>query len=171
MRRGGGGGRPGRSRRGGRVGRVQVHNGCAIPEEYLYDVEMNTWVRLEDDGSALLGMTDPAQTMCGKIVSISFKPVGTVVKRGRTLAVIESAKWVGPFRNPLSGEVRATNEEAFAADGLVANRDPYGAGWLVRVAPSALEAERHHLLDGRAAFPLFREIIERDEITCMRCAD
>lgn len=150
---------------------MQVHRGCAIPEEYLYDVEMNTWVRLEEDGSALLGMTDVAQTMCGKIVAISFKPVGAQIGRGRTLAVIESAKWVGPFRNPLSGEVVATNEQAFAADGLIANRDPYGAGWLVRVAPSALEDERHNLLDGVAAFPLYQAIIERDEITCMRCAD
>src|SRR5688500_10151424 len=103
---------------------------------------MNTWVRLEDDGSALLGMTDVAQTRCGKIVSISFKPVGRVIPRGRTLAVIESAKWVGPFRNPLSGEILATNEDTFAADGLIANRDPYGEGWLVRVAPNALEEER-----------------------------
>jgi glycine cleavage system H protein len=150
---------------------MQVFRGCAIPEEYLYDVELNTWVRLEDDGTALLGMTDVAQSMCGKIVAITFKRVGTHIRRGRTLAVIESAKWVGPFRNPLSGEVLATNDDGFAADGLIANRDPYGAGWLVRVAPSALDAERDNLLDGRAAFPLYQEIIERDEITCMRCAD
>jgi len=32
--------------------RMQVHRGCAIPEEYLYDVELNTWVRLEEDGCA-----------------------------------------------------------------------------------------------------------------------
>ncbi len=150
---------------------MQVHRGCAIPEEYLFDVELNTWIRLEEDGSALLGMTDMAQTMCGKIVSISFKPVGRSFARGKTLAVIESAKWVGPFRTPLSGQVAATNEAAFAADGLIANRDPYGAGWLVRIEPEQLEAEREHLLDGVAAFPLFQEIIERDEITCMRCAD
>lgn len=150
---------------------MQVHKGCAIPEEYLYDVEMNAWARIEDDGAVLFGMTDTAQTMCGKIVSISFKPLGTQVKRGRTLAVIESAKWVGPFRAPLSGEVVATNDEGFAADGLIANRDPYGAGWLVRLAPSALDDERDQLVDGREAFPLYQEIIDREEITCMRCAD
>lgn len=150
---------------------MQVHRGCAIPEEYLYDVELNVWVRIEDEGTALLGMTDVAQTMCGKIVSISFKPVGTETRRGRTLAVIESAKWVGPFRSPLSGEVVATNGAAFDADGLIANRDPYGAGWLVRLAPSALDEEREALVDGRRAFGLYQEIIDRDEITCMRCAD
>lgn len=150
---------------------MQVHNGCAIPEEYLYDVELNTWVRLEQDGSALLGMTDVAQSLCGKIVSISFKATGRTVARGRTIAVIESAKWVGPFRTPLTGEVIATNEAAFAADGLIANRDPYGGGWLARVQPSELDVERDHLLDGRAAFPLYQAMIEREKITCMRCAD
>jgi glycine cleavage system H protein len=150
---------------------MQVYRGCAIPEEYLYDVELNTWVRLEDGGSAVLGMTDIAQTMCGKIVSISFRPTGRTAARGKTIAVIESAKWVGPFRTPLTGQVTATNEAAFAADGLIANRDPYGAGWIARVEPSSLDAERDHLLDGVAAFQQYREIIERDEITCMRCAD
>lgn len=150
---------------------MQVHNGCAIPEEYLYDFELNTWVRLQQDGSALLGMTDVAQSMCGKIVSISFKATGRMVARGKTVAVIESAKWVGPFRTPLSGEVIATNGAAFAADGLIANRDPYGEGWVARVQPSELQGEREHLLDGRAAFPLYQELIEREKITCMRCTD
>ena len=151
---------------------MQVFAGCALPEEYLYDLELDVWIRLEEDGSARLGMTDVAQTLCGKLVAITFqKRPGDEVRRGRTLAVIESAKWVGPFRSPLSGEVLAINEQAFRADRLLANRDPYGAGWLVRLMPSALDAERDRLLDGLAAFPLVRERIERNEIRCYRCAD
>lgn len=151
---------------------MQVYAGCALPEEYLYDLGFDVWVRLEDDGSARIGMTDPAQTMCGKIVSMSFqKHPGDRVRRGRTLVVIESAKWVGPFRSPLSGEVLEVNEEAFHADQLLANRDPYGAGWLVRLMPSALESERSQLLTGIEAFPLVRERIQRDKLTCIRCAD
>lgn len=151
---------------------MQVFAGCALPEEYLYDLELDVWVRLEDDGSARLGMTDVAQTLCGKLVSVTFqKRPGDRVRRGRTLAVIESAKWVGPFRSALTGEVLEVNDQAFAADQLILNRDPYGAGWLVRLMPSALESERDSLLDGLAAFPLVRERIERDEIRCFRCAD
>lgn len=148
-----------------------VHSGCAVLEELLYDLEHDNWVRLLDDGTAELGMTDIAQTRCGKIVAISFKPVGRRVPRGKALAVIESAKWVGPFPAPLTGEVVATNADGFAADGLIANRDPYGAGWLVRIRPEDLEGEREHLVDGPAAFGHFRELIDREEITCMRCAD
>ena len=151
---------------------MQVFAGCALPEEYLYDLELDVWVRLEEDGTARMGMTDVAQTLCGKLVSVSFqKRPGDRVKRGRTLAVIESAKWVGPFRAALSGEIVEVNDGAFRADQLIANRDPYGAGWIVRMMPSALEDERDLLLDGGAAFPAGRERIEREEIRCFRCAD
>ncbi len=151
---------------------MQVYAGCTLPEEYLYDLELDVWVRIEDDGSVRLGMTDVAQTLCGKLVSVTFqKHPGDRVRRGRTLAVIESAKWVGPFRSPLSGEVLEVNEQAFHADQLLANRDPYGAGWLVRLMPSSLDGERAALIDGLAAFPLVRERIVREEIHCFRCAD
>lgn len=150
---------------------MQVHAGCAIPEEYLYDLEFDNWVRIEADGTATLGMTDVAQTRCGRIVNISFRPVGKLVRRGKGLAVIESAKWVGPFRAPLTGTIVATNAETFAEDGLIANRDPYGRGWLVRLQPAALDEEREGLVDGVEAFPAIRAAIDRDGLTCMRCAD
>lgn len=151
---------------------MQVFAGCAVPEEYLYDLELDVWLRPEDDGSVRLGMTDMAQALCGKLVSITFqKHPGDRLRRGRTLAVIESAKWVGPFRSPLSGEVVAVNEEGFRSDPLIANRDPYGAGWLVQLAPADFDGERGALVDGVTAFPAVRERIEREEIRCMRCAD
>ncbi|MDA8068494.1 MAG: glycine cleavage system protein H [Actinomycetota bacterium] len=151
---------------------MQVYAGCALPEEYLYHLEFDVWVRLEADGSVRLGMTDIAQTLCGRLVSISFqKHPGDRIRRGRTLVVIESAKWVGPFRSPLSGEVLEINESAFRADIAIVNRDPYGAGWLMRLEPSALPQERDDLVDGLTAFPTVRERIEREQIRCMRCAE
>ena len=151
---------------------MQVYSGCALPEEYLYDVENDVWVRLEDDGGARLGMTDLAQTLCGKLVSVTFqKHAGALVRRGRTLAVIESAKWVGPFRSPLSGEVLEVNDAGFAADILIANRDPYGEGWVVRIAPSALDSERDELCDGVTALAHLRERVEREQVHCYRCTE
>jgi len=92
-------------------------------------------------------------------------------KAGQSAATIESAKWVGPFPTPLSGEIVASNQAAFDADILVANRDPYGAGWLVRLRPSDLAAERSRLVPGREAFAAIRERIDRDRIRCFRCVD
>jgi glycine cleavage system H protein len=148
----------------------QTWKGCAVPDDLLYDVDKNVWIRAEGD-EVVLGMTDVAQTMCGKLVQISWKATGRAVKRGKPLAVIESAKWVGPFPAPLSGEIVATNQAAFDADILIANRDPYGAGWLVRLRPTNVEEERLHLVDGATAYERYRQVIEDNDIRCFRCAD
>jgi len=144
--------------------------GCVVPDDLLYDLDREVWLRPEGD-EMVLGMTDVAQTRCGRFVGVSFKAIGRQVRQGRPLAVVESAKWVGPFPAPLSGEITATNDAGFAADLAVANRDPYGAGWLVRLRPSDLEAERAHLVDGGTAFEHYRSLIEKEGIRCFRCSD
>ncbi len=133
-------------------------------------MDRDVWARLERDGTVTLGMTDPAQTRCGKVVSVRFKPGGRRVAIGQSLATIESAKWVGPFPAPLSGVIAANNEAGFTADILAANRDPYGAGWLVRLEPAAWEAERARLLTGPAAAERYRARIDEHKVNCMRCA-
>jgi glycine cleavage system H protein len=145
-------------------------HGCVVPEELLYDVEMHVWVRLEDD-TAVLGMTDVAQSMGGRLVQVSWKKPGRSYARGRSLAVIESAKWVGPFPTPLTAELLEVNAPAFDADIAIANRDPYGAGWMARVRPTALDSERQHLVDGPAAFARYQDLINERDIRCYRCAD
>ncbi len=145
-------------------------HGCAVPDDLLYDVAMNVWVRLSGD-LAVLGMTDVAQTMGGRMVQVSWKRTGRTYPRGRSLAVIESAKWVGPFPTPLTGELVEVNEREFAADIAIANRDPYGAGWMAKVRPADLEAERSHLVDGVTAYEAFRALIDERGIRCFRCAD
>jgi glycine cleavage system H protein len=148
-----------------------VHRGCELPDDLLYAVEKDVWARLEGDGTATLGMTDPAQTRCGKIVHIRFKPVGRQLARWQSAATIESAKWVGPFPTPVSGEIVATNEDGFRKDILAANKDPYGAGWLVRVRPSKLDDERGGLAAGEAARNTYVRRIDDAELSCFRCAE
>jgi glycine cleavage system H protein len=145
-------------------------HGCVVPDDLLYDVNLHVWVRLSGE-SAVLGMTDVAQTLGGRMVQVSWKKRGRTYDRGRSLAVIESAKWVGPFPTPLTAELIEVNDAAFAADVAIANRDPYGAGWMARVRPTALADERHHLIDGAAAFEAYRELIEEQNIRCFRCAE
>ncbi len=148
-----------------------IISGCDIPEDLHYDIERDIWARYEPSGEVTLGMTDPAQTRCGKVVSIRFKKVGRHVARGQSLVTIESAKWVGPFPAVLSGEIVATNEAAFRADILAANKDPYGAGWLVKIRPSEFEAERGKLVTGQQAVARYQARIGELEIRCYRCAE
>ena len=149
----------------------QVYQGCWVPPELSHDVERDVWARFEEDGTVTLGMTDVAQTKAGKLVSILFKAPGKVLRSGQSAATIESAKWVGPFPTPLSGEIVANNDETFGKDILIANRDPYGAGWLVRLKPTALDEEHVRLVPGREAFATIRDRIDRDKLRCYRCAD
>ena len=148
-----------------------IYYGCDIPEDLWFDFERDLWVRFEADGTATLGMTDTAQTRGGKLVNIQFKKMGKLIKQGQSAAIIESAKWVGPFPLPFSGEIVEINEATFRRDILIANRDPYGEGWLVKVHPTDLEAERSHLITGEVAVEKYKQRIVELNIKCFRCID
>jgi glycine cleavage system H protein len=143
---------------------------CDIPEDLYYDIERDVWIRFEGD-IATLGMTDVAQTRCGKIAAISFRDVGKIVAQGKALATVESAKWVGPFPAPFSCEIVEVNEAGFARDILLANKEPYTTGWFVKVKPSDLENERLHLVTGEEAFEKYKARIQELKINCLRCID
>ena len=148
-----------------------IHYGCDVPEDLYYHPEFDSWVRFDADGTATLGMTDIAQTLSGKLLHIQFKISGKTVKAGRVAVTIESGKWVGPFVMPFDAEILETNEAAFAGDILIANRDPYGGGWLVRVRPLVPETARSGLLTGAEAVAFMKSKIDAQRIRCYRCID
>ncbi len=149
---------------------MQVYHGCHVPDDRLYDIEGDLWVRLEGD-LARLGMTDIAQTRMGKMVSIHFKRPGRKVKPGGSVATVESSKWVGPIHTPFGGEIVEPNESAFAADILIANRDPYEVGWITIIRPEDVTQPHRPLLRGNDAWEAYRDRIDDLEIRCYRCAD
>ena len=148
-----------------------LYRGCEFPPDCYYDVDRDVWIRRDDDGCVTMGMTDLAQAQCGKFVHIRFKIFGRLLQRGQSAATIESAKWVGPFPTPLTGEIIATNEEGFKQNILLANKDPYGAGWMIRLKPTHIEEEWSYLLSADLAFELYREKIADAGMHCYRCAD
>jgi glycine cleavage system H protein len=148
-----------------------VYRGCVIPPDLWYDVPRDVWLRPETDGTLILGMTDVAQSRAGKFLHVQFKKVGRRIEAGQSAATIETAKWAGPFPTPVGGTVLATNADAFAADILVANRDPYELGWLVRLEPDTWEPEAAGLVTGATATAAYEERIDALGISCLRCAD
>ena len=102
----------------------------AQPEDLLYSKE-HEWVKLDGD-SATIGITDYAQNALGDIVYVELPKVGATIKQFSAVGVIESVKAVSDLFTPLSGEVVAVNE-ALQNDPAAVNREPYGAGWLLRV--------------------------------------
>lgn len=149
----------------------QTWRGCVVPDGLLYDVALHVWVRPLADGLMEIGMTDIAQTMGGRVVQVTWMRTGRIVERGRPVAAIESAKWVGPFPTPLTGEILSVNREAFERDIAIANRDPYGAGWLGRLRPTKLDEERLHLVDAAVAYEQYRSFIDERDIRCYRCEE
>jgi glycine cleavage system H protein len=113
---------------------MTVVRGCNLPDDLLYDVENHTWFSELPDGRVKLGMTTVATALAGEIVAFTPKRVGRSVEAGKSVATIESGKWVGPAKSAAAGEVVEVNE-AMVAKPNIANDDPYGAGWLVILQP------------------------------------
>ncbi len=141
--------------------------GCDLPENLYYDIENNVWVRREGE-VIFAGMTDPAQTLSGRILFVRPKKVGMHVLRGKSLASLESGKWAGPLVCPVSGTIIATNDRLKDEPALL-NIDPYGEAWIAKLQMDEPE-DLGHLVTGERALELYREKIVRDKIQCMRCS-
>ena len=123
--------------------------GCDLPDDLLYDVENNIWYRDNGDETMTVGMTAVAAAMAGPLVAFTPKKAGRAVKEGKSCATIESGKWVGPARIAFDAEVIEVND-ALSGDPKVANGDPYGVGWLVKVRPADPAAAKAGLTPGTA---------------------
>lgn len=111
-----------------------------IPSELRYTKD-HEWVREQDDGSWLVGITDHAQTALGDLVFVELPEADIDLAAGDACAVVESVKAASDVYSPLSGRVTATNDALADAPELV-NSDPYGKGWLFALRPeSPAEAE------------------------------
>lgn len=155
----------------GLAGNGNAYRGCDIPPDLFYDVERDVWVRPGPGRTLTMGMTDPAQSRAGRFLHIQFKKVGRHLEVGQSAATIETAKWAGPFPTPVAGTIVETNDGAYRADILIANRDPYGAGWIVRLEPDAWLPAEADLVTGSEAIARYRARIDQLDLSCMRCAD
>ena len=90
------------------------------------------WLKLEDNGSAIVGITVHAQDALGDVVFVDLPEVGKTYAKGEVAGVVESVKAAADVFMPLTGEVTEVNE-ALRADPSLANSDPLGTGWFFRM--------------------------------------
>jgi len=102
-----------------------------IPAELKYTKD-HEWVRLEDDGSVVVGITDHAQEALGELVYVEVPEVGQAFSVGDPCSVIESVKAASDVYAPISGELTQANETLAETPELV-NNEPYDGGWLIRI--------------------------------------
>ncbi len=89
------------------------------------------YVRLEGD-EGVVGVSDHAQAQLGDVVFAELPEVGRAIKRGKSVAVVESVKAASDVYSPASGVIVAANADVAASPGLI-NEDAMGRGWLFRV--------------------------------------
>ena len=118
-----------------------------IPSELRY-ASSHEWIRLEDDGTAYVGITEHAQEAMGDLVYVELPEADAALAAGDEAGVVESVKAASDIYAPVAGEVIGVNEKLEDEPELV-NSDPYGDGWLFKLKVSdASELEK--LLDADA---------------------
>lgn len=117
-----------------------------FPGDIRYTSE-HEWIRVEGD-EAYVGITDYAQSELGEIVFIDVPTLGETVGQGEVFGSIEAVKTVSDLNMPVTGEVLEINGALDAQPELV-NNDPYGEGWIIRIAVKDA-AELDKLMDAKA---------------------
>ena len=115
-----------------------------IPEKLLYTKD-HEWVRREEDGTVLVGITDYAQASLGDITFVELPDVDESFATGETFGVVESVKAASDLYMPVGGTILEANEDLQDSPESV-NSDPYGAAWMIRIQPDD-SAELASLLD------------------------
>ena len=125
-----------------------------VPQELRY-TKSHEWVKLEDDGSLTVGITDHAQHLLGDLVFVEVPDEGSDFTEGDDCAVVESVKAASDVYMPVAGEIIAGNE-TLAETPEVINQDPYGEGWIFKLKP-ADDGAYNDLMDADAYIEMVAE--------------
>ena len=122
-----------------------------IPADLRYSKD-HLWARPgADTGLVRVGVTDFAQQSLGDVVDVTLPEPGDMVTAGEACGDIESVKSLSDLVAPVTGTVRARNDDLAGAPELV-NTDPYGRGWIFEVEtdPTTLGRQLAALMDADA---------------------
>ncbi|HJM19940.1 MAG TPA: glycine cleavage system protein GcvH, partial [Candidatus Thalassarchaeaceae archaeon] len=108
-----------------------------LPENLYYTAE-HEWIRIEGD-ELVIGITDHAQESLTDIVYVELPDIGMVLEENDEFASVESVKSVSGIYAPIAGNITEVNEELDDTPELI-NQDPYGAGWIVKISPTDMDA-------------------------------
>lgn len=110
---------------------IRIFTMSQIPADLKYTSD-HEWLRLQDDGTAYIGITDYAQETLGDVTFVELPPVGKQYAKKQTFGVVESVKAASDLYMPLACEILEVNEALVNAPETI-NTDPYGEAWMVRI--------------------------------------
>ena len=143
-------------------------NGCELPDDLYYMIKKHVWAKEIEGGDVRVGMTAPAIKLAGgKFIAVTpkRKAIGQNLAKGKSMATVESSKFVGPVPAPVSGVLTKVND-AVADDPDLAASDPYGKGWIAEITPSDWEGEKGDLAHGKDGLEAYRDQLESDGVDC-----
>lgn len=132
--------------------------GCAFPEDRDYHVEYNVWLKPHAQGVVTLGATAYGAALAVTFFAFMPKPVGTLVDVGRAAGLLELSKSMVSVRTPVTGKIVEVNLVAVARPSLIVE-DPYGAGWLMRLAT---QEAAQGMVSGEAVYTAFEAAMALD---------
>jgi len=129
-----------------------------VPENLKY-TNSHEWVRVEEDGSITIGITDHAQKALGDLVFVELPSEGDRVEADTPCGVVESVKAASDILSPINGEVVEVNEKLPDQPELV-NSSPYEEGWLFRLQ---LDKEEEENLEKLLTPEQYIELLKEEE--------
>jgi glycine cleavage system H protein len=145
-----------------------ILRGCNLPDDLFYFVEKHIWAKPMEGGVFRVGMDAVAGKLSGgklNAVTVKSKAIGSEILKGKSVATVESSKYVGPVPAPVTGVLERANDK-LAGDPNLVIRDPYGEGWIVEMKASQWEAEKAGLLTGAAGLAQYLAKLEAENISC-----
>ncbi len=142
--------------------------GCNLPEDLYYLIEKHVWAKPLDGGVIRVGITAVAGKLSGgklAAITVKAKNIGQEVKQAKSIATVESSKFVGPVPAPITGVLLRANTK-LADDPNLAVSDPYGEGWVAEMQASDWDGEKSALVTGADGIAAYQAKLEADNITC-----
>ncbi|MCL2478878.1 MAG: glycine cleavage system protein GcvH [Treponema sp.] len=109
-----------------------------VPENLKY-TKTHEWIKVLDNGTVEIGLSDYAQQEMGDIVFVNLPKSGQQLEAGSVFADVESVKAVSDIYSPINGQVKEINQNLLNAPELI-NKSPYSA-WLIRAEGVILDGE------------------------------
>ena len=133
------------------VVRTKTRHKMNIPAELKYTKE-HEWVKIDDNGHAIVGITDFAQSELGELVYVEVETVGEELAKDEVFGTVEAVKTTSDLYMPVSGKILEFNPKLDESEGdepTLVNSEPYGSGWIIKIELSKPE-ELESLLDHEA---------------------
>lgn len=142
--------------------------GCNLPDDLFYLIEKHVWAKPMGGGIVRVGITAIAAKLSGgklAAITVKAKAIGQEVKQAKSIATVESSKFVGPVPAPVTGILLRANDK-LASDPNLAVADPYGEGWVAEMQAANWDGEKDSLATGPAGIAAYQAKLEAENISC-----